>query len=91
MVKIVEITTPTCGVCKMIAPMVDKVVSMFSSDELEFTKLCYGEDDEAGKYAEQYGITNVPVFFFYKDGEMVRRHDGAVSLPQLKSIINELK
>lgn len=91
MVKIVEITTPTCGVCKMIAPMVAKVISLYDNSELEFKKYCYGEDAEADEYAEKYNIANVPVFFFYKGDEMVYRHNGAISLPQLKNKINELK
>ena len=44
-VKLIEVGGSTCGVCKMMQPMVDKVVSMFSSDELEYVYV-YGDTDE---------------------------------------------
>ena len=31
-VKLIEVGGTSCGVCKMLKPMVDKVVSMFNAD-----------------------------------------------------------
>lgn len=71
----------------MMTPMVDKVLSMYGEDVLEFEKYCAGVDAEAEEFVKKHGIVNVPVFFFMKDGELVKRHDGALSLPQFKKLI----
>jgi thiol-disulfide isomerase/thioredoxin len=44
-VKLIEVGGTTCGVCKMMKPMVDKVVTMFNADELDF-QYVYGDTDE---------------------------------------------
>ena len=44
-VKVIEVGGTSCGVCKMMKPMVDKVVSMFSTDDLEFHYV-YGDTAE---------------------------------------------
>lgn len=31
-VKLIEVGGSTCGVCKMLQPMVDKVITMFNKD-----------------------------------------------------------
>lgn len=89
-VKVTEITTPTCGVCKMIAPMVQKAVESFSAEQLEFRKLCIGEDAEADEYVKRGDIQSVPVFFFEVNGEEKTVHHGALNLPQFKAKVNEL-
>lgn len=84
--KIVEITTPTCSVCKMIKPMVEKVVSGYDADFIVYDY----EDKDAQKYLEQFRIKSVPAFFFVKDDVIVNTHFGAITLPDLKSKINSL-
>lgn len=85
---VIEVTSPSCGVCKMMAPMVDKVVSSFTPEELEFRKVVASVDEEADKLVEEHGIQSVPVFLFYKQDGTVERHDGGISFPQLKAKIS---
>lgn len=89
-VKVTEITTPTCGVCKMIAPMIEKAVGSFTSEELDFHKLCVGVDAEADEYVKRGDIQSVPVFFFEVDGKETVVHHGALNLPQFKTKVKEM-
>lgn len=85
--KVIEITTPTCSVCKMIKPMVEKVMSSYLN--LEF-RVYDHEDADVKYYLETYNIKSVPAFFFIKEGEIVDTHFGAVTLPTLKAKVENL-
>ena len=88
-VKLIEIGGTTCGVCKMMKPMVDKVVSMFNNDELEFVHV-YGDTDEGKQIIDEYSIgavSKVPTFVFFVDGEEKERFDGGITLPGLRDKI----
>lgn len=78
--KIIEITTPTCSVCKMIKPMLEMALKK-NFPELEMLVLDH-ESEEGMKYVEKYHIKSVPSFFFIKDNEVVERHFGAISAPE---------
>lgn len=83
---VIEITTPTCSVCKMIKPMVEKVMSNY---DIIF-RVHDHEDVDVKYYLETYNIKSVPAFFFIKDGEIVDTHFGAITLPLLKSKVENL-
>lgn len=88
-VKLIEVGGTTCGVCKMMKPMVDKVVSMFNKDELEF-EYVYGDTDEGKQIMEDNSIgavSKVPTFVFIVDGEEKERFDGGITLPGLRDKI----
>ena len=88
-VKLIEIGGTTCGVCKMMKPMVDKVVSMFNKDELEF-EYVYGDTDEGKQIIDEYSIgavSKVPTFVFFVDGEEKERFDGGITLTGLRDKI----
>ena len=88
-VKLIEVGGTTCGVCKMMKPMVDKVVTMFNADELEF-QYVYGDTDEGKAIMEENTIgvvSKVPTFVFFVDGEERERFDGGITLPALRDKI----
>ena len=88
-VKLIEVGGTTCGVCKMMKPMVDKVVTMFNADELEF-QYVYGDTDEGKAVMEENSIgavSKVPTFVFFVDGEEKERFDGGITLPCLRDKI----
>lgn len=87
MYKIIEITTPTCSVCKMIKPMVEKVISSFPAVDFQV----YDHEDEDIKYyLEAYKIKTVPAFFFIYEGDVRDTHFGAITMPDLKKKIENL-
>ena len=88
-VKLIEIGGTSCGVCKMMKPMVDKVISMFSADDLEF-QYVYGDTDEGKSIMDENSIgfvSKVPTFVFFVDGEEKERFDGGITLPALRDKI----
>lgn len=83
--KLIEVGGTSCGVCKMMKPMVDKAVSSFNADELEFQYI-YGDTEEGQAVMAENGITSVskvPTFVFIVDGEEKERFDGGIVLPAL--------
>ena len=88
-VKLIEVGGTTCGVCKMMKPMVDKVVTMFNADELEF-QYVYGDTEEGKVVIDDNSIgtvSKVPTFVFFVDGEEKERFDGGITLPALRDKI----
>lgn len=88
-VKLIEVGGTSCGVCKMMKPMVDKVVSLYSADDLEFHYV-YGDTEEGQSFMAENSIgevSKVPTFVFIKDGEEKERFDGGVTLPMLRDKI----
>ena len=87
MYQIIEITTPTCSVCKMIKPMIEKVISSYNNVKLNV----YDHEEEGAKFfLNKYNLKTVPAFFFIKEGEIVDVHFGAITLPLFKSKIENL-
>lgn len=87
MYQIIEITTPTCSVCKMIKPMIEKVISFYNNVKLNV----YDHEEEGAKFfLEKYNLKTVPAFFFIKEGEIVDVHFGAITLTLFKSKIENL-
>ncbi len=85
MVKLIEVGSTSCGVCKMMKPMVEKAVSKFSPDELEFIYI-NGDLEDGKKLMEDYHIENVskvPTFFFIKDSNIIEDFNGGMTLPAL--------
>lgn len=89
MLKVIEITTPTCGICKSIAPMINKAVEL-QGDNIIFEKKEVDWDDAI---VSEYDIHSVPTFLFFNSetNELIDRHIGPISMPQFNAMINEAK
>lgn len=87
--KVLEITTATCGICKSLAPMVEKVVSLHG-DSVEFEKKEVDWDDPLVK---QYNVTSVPFFSFYNSEteQEYSQHRGPISFNVLNQHIVDAK
>lgn len=86
--KIIEITTPTCSVCKMLKPMIEMIVTKhFNQIELVVRD---HEDESVKELIEKYAIRSVPAFFFMKDDEVIDTHFGAITAPALKTFCEKL-
>ena len=85
--SIIEITTKTCSVCRMLAPMVNKTLENYPQVSLDIYDY---EAPEVKTLLTRYSIKSVPAFFFIKDNEVVDSHFGAIAMPELKTKINNL-
>lgn len=88
MVTVKEITTKTCGVCKMLKPAIQKIFDELG-DKASIT-VYDSEDEEIKPLIEEYGIKEVPAFFIYKDGTLIDKHFGPVNPLLIRKTIMSL-
>ncbi|MBV8881262.1 MAG: thioredoxin [Planctomycetaceae bacterium] len=62
-----------CGPCKMMAPIIDEVAKDYEG-KLKVVKV---DVDESGETAAAYGVTAMPTFVVFKNGQEVWRRLGA--------------
>lgn len=89
MVKLVEITSKNCPVCKMMAPMLNVAIQPFVNT-LDF-KVYDAESPEGQHYVKNYNIKGAPVFLFYNaNGDLIYRHQGSIALGEVRNRINAI-
>lgn len=63
-----------CGPCKMISPLFEKFASEAPSDQIAFYKV---DVDEQEQISQEVGITAMPTFVFFKNGQKITQTVGA--------------
>lgn len=71
---VVDFWAEWCGPCKMMEPQFKKAAEKLTS--VKFAKV---NVDEEYELANQFQIMSIPTTIFFKDGEIVERHTGALS------------
>ena len=79
---IVKVSSPTCGPCKMMAGIFDKLAA--ETDEVSFTAFEVVTDEDKA-LAVKLGVSSVPAFLIYKDHELQTQFVGAYPLSVLKT------
>jgi len=82
-VVLVDFWAPWCGPCKMMGPILEKVVEAVG-DKAVISKV---NVDEAPDLAARYGIRSIPTLILFKDGEAVQQYVGIQQAPALVSAI----
>ena len=72
---VLDISTKTCGPCKMIFPYVCEMAGKY--DNAVFLKIQGDATMDTRALMKKWGIRSVPTFRFYKKGELVHSHTGA--------------
>lgn len=75
-----------CGPCQAMAPVIDELATAYA-DKVRIVK-CNVE--ESPMLSAKYGIRSIPSLFFFRDGEVVDRHVGALSRAELKAKLDDL-
>lgn len=71
-----------CGPCQMVGPVVEEM-----AEEVTDAKICKVNVDEQPELARQYHVMSIPMFFVFKNGEVVKRDLGAKSKEELLEML----
>lgn len=81
---VVDFYADWCGPCKIMAPHFHK-----AADAVKGVKFAKLDVDGNQDVASEYEVMSIPTTIFFKDGEMVDRHTGALSLEDIKRKVND--
>ncbi len=80
---LVDFFATWCGPCKMMHPVLEQL-----KDDLgESIRIIKLDVDKNENLSMQYNIQSVPTLMLFKNGDVVWRQSGAMSLNELKNLI----
>lgn len=80
---LVDFYATWCGPCKRMHPILDQLKENLQ-DEVRIIKL---DVDKNQALAATYGIQSVPTLMIFRNGEMLWRQSGAMSVADLTNVI----
>ena len=83
---LVDLFATWCGPCKMMAPIVEEMSEVFDG-RLRVYKV---DVDESPRVAIEYGVSSIPTFLFFRDGEMVRKMVGGMDPEDFEAAIEDV-
>ncbi|MBE5830642.1 MAG: thioredoxin [Butyrivibrio sp.] len=83
---LVDFSADWCGPCKMMAPVIDELADMYEG-ELKVGKI---NVDQSPDIAQKYNVMSIPMFAFFKNGEVVETAVGALNKAKLQAIIDKV-
>lgn len=75
-----------CGPCKMMHPIIDKIINEYS--ELKVIKIDVDKNEDI---ARNYAIMSIPTLILLKDGNIVEKNIGFTPTDKLDNWINQHK
>ena len=83
---VVDFWAPWCGPCRMMSPVVEQAAELYAGKY----KFCKINTDENPAMAAQHQAMSIPMLLFFKNGQVIDKSVGAISLAQLKSKLDSL-
>lgn len=88
-VVLVDVWAPWCPPCRAMGPIVEELSEDFKDDDvIKVTKL---NADEYMDIASNLGVTGLPTFLLYKNGEIISKKVGMTTKDFLKEMLNNAK
>ena len=82
---LVDFWAPWCGPCRLVAPLMDWAAKTYDS-RLTVVKM---EVDGNPVTRDQYKLQGIPSLLVFRGGEVVARHEGALSQKQLQTFLDD--
>lgn len=83
---VIDVFAPWCGPCQMMGPVFDELEKEIG-EKYKFVKF---NIDEQRDLAVKFGVSSIPTFVFFKDGNVVGKEVGYMSKDVLQSKIESL-
>ena len=83
---LVDFSADWCGPCKMMAPVIDELAGEYEG-EMKIGKI---NVDQSPDIAQKYNVMSIPMFAFFKNGEVVETAVGALNKAKLQGIIDKV-
>ena len=84
-VVLVDFFAEWCMPCLMMAPVIDELSEKFQG-KIKFGKVDVGENQEL---AQKFGVSSIPNFMLFKDGEKIEQFVGSMSPEDFESKLKE--
>ena len=80
---LVDFYADWCGPCRAMMPLVEKMSEKWG-EKVQVAKV---DVDALPELAEKFGITGIPAFRIFKNGELVNEVNGSVTAPELAEAV----
>ena len=83
---LVDFSADWCGPCKMMAPVIDELAGEYEG-EMKIGKI---NVDQSPDIAQKYNVMSIPMFDFFKNGEVIETAVGALNKAKLQGMIDKV-
>jgi len=83
---LVDFWAPTCGPCRILAPIIDQVADEFAGR----AKICTLNTDQAHDTVIEFDIRNIPTLILFQGGRQQKKWVGLTSKKDISEAITKL-